>query len=57
MAMEGVAELDPALRAADCVVVATDHGVYDWAYIHRTARLLVDTRRAVRETHMAENTR
>jgi UDP-N-acetyl-D-mannosaminuronate dehydrogenase len=37
--------IDPAaLRAADCVVVATDHRSYDWDWIVAHARLIVDTR-------------
>jgi len=44
MAMTGEVDLDAALVAADCVVVATDHSVYDWAEIARRARVVVDTR-------------
>jgi UDP-N-acetyl-D-glucosamine dehydrogenase len=36
--------LDPALRAADCVVIVTDHSVYDWSDVFAKARLIVDTR-------------
>ncbi len=36
-----------ALAAADCVVVITDHSVYDWSWIAAHTRLLVDTRNAV----------
>jgi UDP-N-acetyl-D-glucosamine dehydrogenase len=49
MEMTGVVDLDAALEAADCVVIATDHTVYDWESIRDQARLLVDTRRAVRK--------
>lgn len=44
--LESVVLDDAALAAADCVVVATDHPAYDWAWIARTARLVVDTRNA-----------
>lgn len=44
MAMTGEVDLDAALVAADCVVVATDHSAYDWAEIARRARVMVDTR-------------
>lgn len=44
MAMTGETNLDAALDAADCVVVATDHSAYDWAEIARRARVVVDTR-------------
>ena len=37
-----------ALAAADCVVVVTDHSDYDWAWIGATARLIVDTRNALK---------
>jgi UDP-N-acetyl-D-glucosamine dehydrogenase len=36
--------LDPALDAADCVVIVTDHSVYDWSDVLGKAKLLVDTR-------------
>lgn len=37
-------DLDTALAEADCVVIVTDHSSYDWADIHRRARLIIDTR-------------
>ena len=37
-------DLDSALEAADCVVIATDHTIYDWPHIAEKASLLVDTR-------------
>lgn len=43
-------DLAPALDAADCVVVVTDHSAYDWQAIARQARLVVDTRRALPRT-------
>ncbi len=39
-----VPDLDQAIAAADCVVIVTDHSVYDWAAIRRQAQLVVDTR-------------
>lgn len=44
MEMVSVNDLDAALRAADCVVVATDHSDYVWPYIMDEAKILVDTR-------------
>jgi len=44
MAYTGVADLDAALAAADCVVIATDHSDYDWARVRARAPLIVDTR-------------
>src|SRR5947209_3305955 len=42
-----VPDLDAALLAGDCVVVATDHTSYDWGAVARLAPLIVDTRRVV----------
>jgi UDP-N-acetyl-D-glucosamine dehydrogenase len=40
--------LDPdTLAGTDCVVVITDHGVFDWEMIGQHARLIVDTRNAL----------
>ena len=33
----------------DCVLIATDHSAYDWAWIARHAPLIVDTRGATRD--------
>ncbi len=46
--MTGVVDLPAALAASDCVVVVTDHSAYDWADVAARARLIVDTRRALR---------
>jgi len=37
-----------ALSAADCVVVITDHSAFDWEMIGQQARLIVDTRNALK---------
>ena len=42
--MAGEPDFDAALDAADCVMIVTDHSVYDWRDIARRARCLVDTR-------------
>jgi UDP-N-acetyl-D-glucosamine dehydrogenase len=42
------ADLEQALRAADCVVVVTDHSSYDWQQIGQASKVLVDTRAVVR---------
>ncbi len=47
MAMNGEADLDAALDAADCVVIVTDHTTYDWEHVAAHASLVVDTRNAV----------
>jgi UDP-N-acetyl-D-glucosamine dehydrogenase len=36
------------LASQDCILVATDHSSYDWEYINKFARLVVDTRNAMR---------
>jgi UDP-N-acetyl-D-glucosamine dehydrogenase len=36
------------LREQDCVLIVTDHSAYDWNFIVRHARLVVDTRNATR---------
>jgi len=37
-------DLDTALAEADCVVIVTDHSVYDWRDVAKRSALLVDTR-------------
>jgi UDP-N-acetyl-D-glucosamine dehydrogenase len=36
------------LKAQDCVLIATDHSAYDWAWIVEQSPLVVDTRNATR---------
>jgi UDP-N-acetyl-D-glucosamine dehydrogenase len=42
-----VALTPEAVRAADCVMIVTDHSAVDYHMIKRTARLVVDTRNAM----------
>ena len=37
-----------ALESVDCVVIVTDHATYDWEWITNRARLIVDTRNALK---------
>jgi UDP-N-acetyl-D-glucosamine dehydrogenase len=37
------------LRAQDCVLIATDHSIYDYDLIVQNAQLVVDTRNATRD--------
>lgn len=37
------------LASQDCLVVATDHSVYDWEFIAKNARLIVDSRNATKQ--------
>ena len=39
---------DTVLESADCVVIVTDHATYDWEWIANRARLIVDTRNALK---------
>jgi len=36
------------LREADCVIITTDHSVYDYEFIVKNARLVVDTKNATK---------
>jgi len=42
------------LEAQDCVVIVTDHSDYDWAFIGEHAKLIVDTRNAMRNVKNAK---
>ena len=37
-----------SLQAADCVVIATDHTSFDWDLVSANARLVIDTRNALK---------
>lgn len=49
LCMESVALDQGQLREADCVLIATDHSVYDYAFIFEHSSLIVDTRNAMKE--------
>ncbi len=42
--MRSERDLETALASADCVVIVTDHSLYDWSQIGRLAACIVDTR-------------
>ena len=47
-------ELTPEyLASQDCVLIATDHSAYDWAWIAEHAPLIVDTRNALKSVTRA----
>jgi len=48
LSLTSVPEADALSRKPDCVVIATDHRVFDFAAIARDAPLVVDTRNALR---------
>jgi len=49
--MDSVALTDEALSRADCVVIVTDHRAFDYGRIVTLAKLVVDTRNAVKTPH------
>jgi len=48
--LRSIALTPDALRAADCVVILTDHATVDYALVAREADLIVDTRHALPST-------
>ena len=48
LGMKSVPLDEKTLAAYDCVVIATHHDAYDWAWIANHARLIVDTRGVMR---------
>lgn len=42
--LAGEANLEAALDAADCVLIVTDHSIYNWPAVLGRARLVVDSR-------------
>jgi UDP-N-acetyl-D-glucosamine dehydrogenase len=46
--MHSVPDLMSAVRKADCVVIVTNHSSYDYLAILDAARLVVDTRNALK---------
>jgi UDP-N-acetyl-D-glucosamine dehydrogenase len=47
--MASVPLTDAALADADCVVIITDHKTFDYPHIVKQARLIVDTRNAIKQ--------
>ena len=47
--MESVRLAKEELEGADCVVITTAHSSYDWQWVVRNSRLIVDTRGATRK--------
>lgn len=46
--LHGATDLTDALRASDCVIIATDHSSYDWPLVRQHAPLVIDTRNALK---------
>jgi UDP-N-acetyl-D-glucosamine dehydrogenase len=47
--LESVSDVEVSARNADCVVIVTDHSIYDYESIVNEASLIVDTRNALRD--------
>src|SRR5206468_3839940 len=47
--LDSVELTEAVVSGADCVLIATDHGAYDYGWIVENARLVVDTRNATRQ--------
>jgi UDP-N-acetyl-D-glucosamine dehydrogenase len=47
--LDSVELTEEVMSGADCVLIATDHGAYDYDWIVQSARLVVDTRNATRD--------
>lgn len=45
---------EPLLREADCVVIVTNHDLYDWNCVAAVAELVVDTRNALKGAGRSE---
>jgi UDP-N-acetyl-D-glucosamine dehydrogenase len=46
--MQSVDLSDELLNAVDCVTIVTDHSCFDWAWITEQARLIIDSRNALK---------
>ena len=49
--LASVALTDDALTAADCVVIVTDHKSFDREHIRKKAKLIVDSRNAIKGSY------
>lgn len=47
LSLQSVPDLMASVQQVDCVVIITNHSVYDYAAIQQAARLIVDTRNAL----------
>jgi len=53
MSLQTIKLDDTALSTADCVVIVTDHALYDWTWIADQSRLIVDTRNALGKNQLS----
>ena len=49
--MKSVPVTAESISGYDCVVVSTNHAAFDWAKIAKHAKLIVDSREALRAHH------
>jgi UDP-N-acetyl-D-glucosamine dehydrogenase len=47
--LESVHDLDESVKNSDCVVIITNHSMYDYRKLHENAVLIIDTRNALGE--------
>ena len=47
-AMESVPLTEATLKSQDCVLIATDHSAYDYGFVVKHAKLVIDTRNATK---------
>ncbi|MCJ7749553.1 MAG: nucleotide sugar dehydrogenase, partial [Armatimonadetes bacterium] len=55
--LDSAPDLDAALAAADCVLIVTDHTSYDWDDVRSKAKVIVDTRNALKRLKPASEGR
>ncbi|GAI95494.1 unnamed protein product, partial [marine sediment metagenome] len=48
--MKSVELTEKSIKRYDCLLIATNHSVYDYKWILKNANLIVDTRNAVKES-------
>ncbi|GAG59194.1 unnamed protein product, partial [marine sediment metagenome] len=47
--MKSVELTEESIKRYDCLLIATNHSVYDYKWILKNAHLIVDTRNAIKE--------
>jgi UDP-N-acetyl-D-mannosaminuronate dehydrogenase len=47
--LESTPLTEEVLRSRDCVLICTDHSIFDWEWIVEHSPLVVDTRNATRD--------
>ena len=53
--LESISDLEAGIADADCVLIITDHSSYDYQVIYEHAKMVVDTRNAMREIEDTQN--